>query len=61
VQLYKNISGVLKRAKSASMPACFKAYCLTGMSRKERVQAIVQSMDKFYYQFGGIHLVVMTI
>jgi hypothetical protein len=29
------------------------------MSRKERVQAIVQSMDKFYYQFGGIHLVVI--
>jgi hypothetical protein len=46
-QLYKNISGILKRAKSASMPDCFKAYCLTSMSRKERMQAIVQSMDKF--------------
>jgi hypothetical protein len=39
--------------------ACFKAYCLTSMSRKERMQAIIQSMDKFYYQFGGIQMVVI--
>jgi hypothetical protein len=54
VQLYKNISSILKRSKSGKMPEYFKAYCLTSMSRKERMQAIVQSMDKFYYQFGGI-------
>jgi hypothetical protein len=59
VQLFKNISKVLKRGKSDTMPPCFKAYCLTSMSRKERMQAIVQSMDKFYYQFGGIHLAVI--
>jgi hypothetical protein len=41
------------------MPAYFKAYCLTGMSRKERLQAIVHSMDRFYYQFGGIQMVVI--
>jgi hypothetical protein len=41
------------------MPECFKAYCLTSMSRKERMQAIVQSMDKFYYQFDGIQMVVI--
>ena len=29
------------------------------MSRKERLHAIVQSMDKFYYQYGGIQLVVI--
>jgi hypothetical protein len=29
------------------------------MSRKERLQAIVQSMDKFYYQFNGIQMVVI--
>jgi hypothetical protein len=29
------------------------------MSRKERMQAIVQSMDKFHYQFGGIQMVVI--
>jgi ABC-type dipeptide/oligopeptide/nickel transport system ATPase subunit len=52
VQLYKNISGILKRGKLNAMPDYFKAYCLTSMSRKERLQAIVQSMDKFYYQFG---------
>jgi hypothetical protein len=58
-QLYKNISGILRRGKSENMPAYFKAYCLTSMSRKERMQAIVQSMDKFYYQFGGIQMVVI--
>jgi hypothetical protein len=41
------------------MPDFFKAYCLTSMSRKERMQAIVQSMDKYYYQYGGIQMVVI--
>ena len=59
VQLYKNISNILKRSKQDSMPPCFKAYSLTSMSRKERLQAIIQSMDKFYYQFGGIALVAI--
>jgi len=59
VQLYKNISCVLKRGNLTAMPDYFKAYCLTSMSRKERMQAIVQSMDRFYYQFGGIQMVVI--
>ena len=59
VQLYKNIAGILRRAKSGKMPEYFKAYCLTSMSRKERMQAIVQSMDRFYYRFGGIQMVVI--
>ncbi|GHV05980.1 topoisomerase [Bacteroidia bacterium] len=58
-QLYKNIAGILRRGKLETMPAYFKAYCLTSMSRKERMQAIIQSMDKFYYQFGGIQMVVI--
>ncbi|MDR1984575.1 MAG: toprim domain-containing protein, partial [Prevotellaceae bacterium] len=58
-QLYKNISSILKRGKNETMPAYFKAYCLTSMSRKERMQAIIQSMDKFYYQFSGIQMVVI--
>ena len=58
-QLYKNIAGILRRVKLETMPTYFKAYCLTSMSRKERMQAIVQSMDKFYYQFGGIQMVVI--
>ena len=29
------------------------------MSRKERLQAIVQSMDKYYYEYEGIRLVVI--
>jgi hypothetical protein len=58
-QLYKNISSMLKRGKNESMPTCFKAYCLTSMSRRERMQAIVQSMDRFYYQFNGIQMIVI--
>jgi hypothetical protein len=59
VQLYKNTTNILRRAKLEAMPDYLKAYCLTSMSRKERLQAIVQSMDKFYYQYGGIQLVVI--
>ena len=33
--------------------------CIRDRSRKERLQAIVQSMDKFYYQYGGIQVVVI--
>lgn len=58
-QLYKNIASILKRGGNKTMPSYFKAYCLTSMSRKERMQAIIQSMDKFYYQFGGIRMVVI--
>jgi DNA primase (bacterial type) len=59
LQLYKNTLNSLRRAKQKQFPNSFRAYCLTGMSRKERLQAIIQSMDKFYYEFGGIHLVVI--
>ena len=59
VQLYKNITKLILRSKRNAMPDYFKAYCLTGMSRKERLQGIIQSMDKFYYQYQGIHLVVI--
>lgn len=41
------------------MPGHFHAYSLTGISRKERLQAIIQSMDKFYYQCRGIQMVVI--
>ena len=59
VQLFKNVSNLLSRAKQSDKPEELKAFCLTGMSRKERLHAIVQSMDKFYYQYGGIQLVVI--
>lgn len=59
VQLYKNSLNILKRSKQKRLPDYFKAYCLTGMSRNERLQAIVQSMDKYYYEFGGIHMVII--
>lgn len=59
VQLHKNVSTLLRRCGRDTMPEWFKAYCLTGMSRKERLKSIVLSMDKFHYQYGGIHLVVI--
>lgn len=59
VQLYKNVSTLLRRCGRDTMPEWFKAYCLTGMSRKELLKSIVLSMDKFHYQYGGIHLVVI--
>lgn len=59
VQLYKNSLNIQKRSKEPKMPDYFKAYCLTGMSRNERLLAIVQSMDKYYYEFGGIHIVII--
>jgi hypothetical protein len=60
VQLYKNISNILRRSKRKDMPTYLKSYCLTSMSRKERLQAIIQSMDKFYYEFGGIRWLLST-
>ncbi|WP_436414089.1 AAA family ATPase [Petrimonas sp.] len=59
VQLFKNMANLLRRAKQLQKPDELKAFCLTGMSRKERLLAIVNSMDKFYYEFGGIHMVVI--
>lgn len=60
VQLYKNATNLLKRAKLyPTMPKYFNAFYLTAMSRKERLQSIEQSMDMYYHQYGGIHLVVI--
>ncbi len=59
VQLFKNVSNLLKRAKLKDKPEELKAFSLTGMSRKERLQAIVQSMDKYHYEYEGIRLVVI--
>ncbi len=41
------------------MPDFFKAYCLTSLARKERLRSIVQSMDMFHHQYGGIHFVMI--
>ncbi len=58
-QLYKNLNFILKRANLDYPPKWFKAYCLVGMSRKERMQVIFQSMDRFYYEHNGIHMMVI--
>ena len=58
-QLYKNTGRMLRRAGREKMPPYLHVYCLTGMSRSERLTAIMQSMDKYHYLHGGIHLVVI--
>lgn len=58
-QLYKNTGRLLRRAGRERMPEFLHVYCLTGMSRNERLTAIMQSMDKYHYLHGGIHLVVI--
>jgi hypothetical protein len=58
-QFYLNLTTILKRSNRHHPPHWFKAYCLTNLSRRERLQAILQSVDNFHHQFGGIHLVVI--
>lgn len=58
-QLYKNTGRLLRRAGRERMPEFLHVYCLTGMSRSERLTAIMLSMDKYHYLHGGIHLVVI--
>ncbi len=41
------------RAGRERMPEYLHVYCLTGMSRSERLTAIVQSMDRYYYLHGA--------
>lgn len=59
LQLFKNVSKLLKRAQLDDKPEELRAFSLTGMSRKERLQAIIQSMDKYHYEYEGIRMVVI--
>ncbi len=58
-QSFKNIQNVLKRAGATQKPDCFHSFCLTSKSRKGRLKFIYETMDKFYYEHNGIHLVVI--
>ncbi len=58
-QLYRNLELIARRAQCRSLAPWFKAYALVGMERKDRLQSILQSMDRLYYEHGGIHLVVI--
>lgn len=58
-QLYKNLTYILKRSGIDRPPPWFKAFCLVGISRNERMDLILESMDRFYYEHGGIHLMVI--
>lgn len=58
-QLYKNLTYIVNRSTLKRPPSWFKAFCLVGISRAERMKLIMESMDKYFYQFGGIHMVVI--
>lgn len=58
-QLFKNVGNILKRGRTEKKPQHFMAYYLSTMSRKERLNNIMTSMDKAFFEFGGIHLVVI--
>lgn len=58
-QLYKNTALLLKRSGKTVKPDWLKAYYLTAMSRRERLQSIRDSMDYYYHVFGGIQLAVI--
>ncbi|MBP5994268.1 MAG: bifunctional DNA primase/helicase [Crocinitomicaceae bacterium] len=58
-QLYKNISYIIDRSQRSAPPRWFKAFGLVGISRNERMNLILESMDRLYYEHGGIHMVVI--
>ena len=58
-QLYRNAQRIIKRSRQRHFPEWLKTYGLVGMERKDRLNSIIQSMDYFYYEYGGIHLVVI--
>jgi hypothetical protein len=49
----------MKRSTLERPPSWFKAFCLVGISRNERMNLILESMDRFYYEYGGIHMMVI--
>jgi hypothetical protein len=58
-QLFKNLNHILKRCGLQRPPDWFRAYSMVGVSRGERMKLILESMDRFYYENGGIHLVII--
>jgi len=58
-QLYKNLKQITRRAHIDRPPKWFKTYGLVSMERKDRLTSILHSMDRFYYEYGGIHMVVI--
>jgi hypothetical protein len=58
-QLFKNISYIIDRSQRSAPPRWFKAFGLVGISRNERMNLILESMDRLYYEHGGIHMVVI--
>lgn len=58
-QLYKNLTYIIRRSSQEKPPSWFKAFCLVGISRSERINLILESMDRFFYEYGGIHMVVI--
>ncbi len=58
-QVFKNSNNIIRRAKCSAVPNHFQPYGFSSLSRGVRLQSITESMDLFYHQNGGIHLVVI--
>lgn len=58
-QLYKNLTYIVSRSQMHRPPRWFKSYSLVGISRNDRMKLILDSMDRHYYEYGGIHMVVL--
>jgi len=59
VQLHNNVNRVKQRADLNELPNWFKAFSLVSLNRNERLKAIIESIDNYYYEFNGIHLIVI--
>lgn len=58
-QLSKNLRKLKCRAMVRGQPLEFKAFSVTALSRTERLKLITESLDRYNFEFDGIHLVVI--
>lgn len=58
-QLHKNLGKTLRRASMSTVPKFYHSLYLASLSRKDRLKLIRESMDLFYHEHNGIHLVVI--
>ncbi len=58
-QVHKNSLNITRRAARVDLVEEFKPYSFASISRDARLVSIIESMDLFYHQNRGIHLVVI--
>ncbi len=58
-QVFKNGENLIRRAGCEGVPTEFYPYSFTSLSREVRLRSIIESLDLFFHQFGGVHLVII--